>query len=566
MEDLDNRVGGRGFGPSKVRAGWYANDRGDRHEKRWSRRLRLGRLIVVLSRIGAAFAFAIVLGQEVQAAPCSGLTGVYVGHIKMPDEQLDAELNLFCDAGTYKAQFFTSQNDFQSEQVKGEKGHITIKYDDGVSAGVVNLENKIGSSDLTGTLSVGGQTIDFSLKRIGPATSATALLPTFDLTPAQWREDLHRLAVQLPKVHANAFYSLSRAEFDAEARALDQRIEKSNADEIYIGLKIITKSIGDGHTGIGDPPDRRVMPIQFGHFGKEFRVVAVGPGLDAALGKQLVKVGDLPIAEVWERVLRTTAQKELDDLRNGDGLVYLSRGYALHGLDVIPDRNFAVYTLEDDHGRQSEVRVQGLPEGRSVPMKTIYSDKLLRIKNADDPFWCQSIPGANSLYCGWHSYQGLSEKGAKLSEQIKRLRPEKLIIDMRDNGGGDNSVGYTSIVQPIKADTRLNSQGHLYVLVGPLTFSAAMNNAAQFQDETKAILVGETIGERPNSYQEPRQFHLPNSHLVIRASTRWYAFRPHGPNKVSPNKEIIPSWNDVTESRDPVLDWALKQPIPRSRD
>jgi hypothetical protein len=139
-------------------------------------------------------------------------------------------------------------------------------------------------------------------------------------------------------------------------------------------------------------------------------------------------------------------------------------------------------------------------------------------------------------------------------------KPAKLIIDMRDNGGGDNTVGYGALVAPIKARADLNARGHLYVLVGPLTFSAAMNNAAQFQDETRAILVGQTIGERPNSYQEPRQFQLPNSHLVVRASTLWYAFRKSGPNVVAPEKEIIPSWDDVKAGRDPVLDWVLAQP------
>jgi hypothetical protein len=86
-----------------------------------------------------------------------------------------------------------------------------------------------------------------------------------------------------------------------------------------------------------------------------------------------------------------------------------------------------------------------------------------------------------------------------------------------------------------------------------------MNNAAQFQDETRALLVGETIGEKPNSYQEPRQFTLPNAHLAVRYSTLWYAFRKSGPNLVAPDKEIIPTWADAKAGRDPVLDWVLAQ-------
>jgi hypothetical protein len=129
---------------------------------------------------------------------------------------------------------------------------------------------------------------------------------------------------------------------------------------------------------------------------------------------------------------------------------------------------------------------------------------------------------------------------------------------MRDNGGGDNTIGDAQLVKPLKASA-YNARGRLFILIGAETFSAAMNNAAQFQDETAAILVGETIGEKPNSYQEPRQFRLPNSHLIVRASTRYYAFRKTGENAVRPNKEIIPTWDDVRTGRDPVLDWVLAQ-------
>jgi hypothetical protein len=169
------------------------------------------------------------------------------------------------------------------------------------------------------------------------------------------------------------------------------------------------------------------------------------------------------------------------------------------------------------------------------------------------------LPDDNAVYCGWRSYQDLAANAKAMFTLIDRSQPRKLIIDMRDNGGGDNTVGYSELIKPIEGRAYLNRKGHLFVLIGPLTFSAAMNNAAQFADETNAILAGETIGERPNSYQEPRQFRLPNSHLVIRASTLYYEFRKHGENAVRPDKEIIPTWDDVKSGRDPVLDWVLAQ-------
>ena len=52
---------------------------------------------------------------------------------------------------------------------------------------------------------------------------------------------------------------------------------------------------------------------------------------------------------------------------------------------------------------------------------------------------------------------------------------------------------------------------------------------------------------------------LPNSHLVVRYSTRYYKFVERGENAIRPDQEIIPSWEEFKSGRDPVLDWILHQ-------
>jgi hypothetical protein len=493
------------------------------------------------------------------ADPCAGPAGLYRGVAASPDgTRIEVTVNLMCEGGLYGAQFFTPSGDFNGAAVSFAGGHLTAKIDTGVALGDVDLTQT--GDRLAGRFDIGGERGSLTLTRLGPTLAADATAPRLDLTAAQWREDVRALAVELPKLHANAFASLSRNEFDAEVAALDRRAGSANGDEMWVGLQQIAKSIGDGHTGVGAPPDRRVLPIEVGRFGEDFRITAVGPGLNAALGARIVEIGGVPIGKVWAKVMTLTAREELAPLREGDALVYLARGYALHGLGVTADRNHARYTLRDDTGRLFNIDVAGLGPGDTVKMTSGHARTALRFEKPGDPFWCENRPADRALYCSWRSYQDLGARARTMFAMVDAARPAKLIIDMRDNGGGDNTVGYAALVKPIEARSDLDARGHLYVLVGPLTFSAAMNNAAQFQDETRAILVGQTIGERPNSYQEPRQFRLPNSHLVVRASTLWYAFRKHGPNVVAPDKEIIPTWNEVRSGRDPVLEWVLSQP------
>ncbi|HEY2446068.1 MAG TPA: hypothetical protein VGI20_10050 [Rhizomicrobium sp.] len=506
----------------------------------------------------AALVFSILGAASAPAAPCDGPTGLYEGSAKSSDgTTTDVTLNLLCNGGRLRSQFFTSAGDFEGSDTKLAGAHVTANFDTGAGLGMVDFALK--DRTLAGVFELAGDKGEMVLKQSGNALAADAMTPRLDLTPTQWHTDVHAFATELPRRHANAFFSLSRPAFDAEVAALDRRADSANGDEMLVGLQQIAKSIGDGHTGVVAPPDRRPMPIEIDRFGKDFRITSVGPGLDDALGARILKIGGVPIREVWTGVMTLTPRSELATLREGNALVYLARGYALHGLGVTPDRDHAVYTLESDSGRVFDVDVKGLAPRADVPMKSGYQKTALRFLEPDEPFWCTSLVKNRSVYCAWHSYQALKARAAAMFSLVDSVKPKKLVIDMRDNGGGDNTVGYASLVKPIISRPGLNARGHLYVLVGPLTFSAAMNNAAQFQDQTRAILVGQTIGERPNSYQEPRQFRLPNSHLVVRASTRWYAFRRKGPNVVAPDKEITPSWNDVKNGRDPAMDWVLSR-------
>ncbi len=68
-------------------------------------------------------------------------------------------------------------------------------------------------------------------------------------------------------------------------------------------------------------------------------------------------------------------------------------------------------------------------------------------------------------------------------------------------------------MEPLRKLPEVNARGHLFVLIGTDTFSAGTYNAAQSHSHNAAVLVGETIGERPNSCQEADQFLLPPSRI-----------------------------------------------------
>src|SRR5947209_18810855 len=72
------------------------------------------------------------------------------------------------------------------------------------------------------------------------------------------------------------------------------------------------------------------------------------------------------------------------------------------------------------------------------------------------------------------------------------------------------------------------AKGHLFVITGRLTFSAAMNLASRLEHETHATFVGEPTDSRPNHYGDAVTPTLPASGSTVRVSTRhWRNPKPN---------------------------------------
>jgi hypothetical protein len=387
-----------------------------------------------------------------------------------------------------------------------------------------------------------------------PAYSQTENL---DLSAAQWREDLAFLAHELPARHASAFHFTPREQFEAAVASLDAQVAHLNSDAIWTGMQRIVALVGDGHTFLREPRDAANLPIEIARFGEDYRISSVVAGLENALGGRVLKVHETPISRAAELILPLAARDENPPLAQSFVEDALSTGATLHGLGITPDRNAARYTLADDAGREFNVDVQAVAPGTRFTSIRPFKQPPLYRENPDSRFWCKYLPDARTLYCNVRAMQNLYIASKELLALVAQHNPDKLAIDLRQNGGGDYTVGERWLVHPIRDMASINRRGHLFVLVGAVTFSAAMNNAAQFRSQTAALLVGQTIGEKPNSYAEVRGMTLPNSHLTVRYSTRYYKFSQGPENVIRPNREIVPSWADYAAGRDPVLEWVL---------
>jgi hypothetical protein len=352
----------------------------------------------------------------------------------------------------------------------------------------------------------------------------------------------------------NAFHFTSREHFEAAVSELDHKLPQLDAAHIYVGMMRIVNSIGDGHTYLRFPDASEDFPLSVARFGSEYRVVCAAPRFAKAIGGRLLAINDTPIDRVHDLILAVTPLDETPQYREALVSHWMTIGILLHGLDMTPSSNAARFQLVDDRGAKYLVELQ--PD-RMRERQWAYVKPPLFRERPDETFWYTWLPDARTVYCNWRSYKNLREKSQGLLELIEKERPDKLVVDLRQNGGGDYFVGLAQMVGRIRNLKEINRKGHLFVLIGPFTFSAAMSNAAHFRQKTAATLVGLPIGEKPNSYQEARRTTLPNSHLTLSYSVRLYKFVEAGENMIRPDREIETTWADFKAGRDPVLESVL---------
>ena len=386
--------------------------------------------------------------------------------------------------------------------------------------------------------------------------------PHLNLSTEQWREDIEFFSRELPRRHGSAFHSLPRERFEVEINAILRDLPGLDGDAVFVPLMRVANLVGDGHTNLLSPKDRPIFPVQLRRFEADYRVAAAEPGSERLLGARAVAIAGRPIGEVHDLLWPLTPADETPELRELLVTAYVSNGLLLHGGGVIPERNRAQLGFIDDLGNPFTQTVEASPAVDRASWARIPKSFPLSEQRPGDAFWFSFLSEAKTTYVSFRGYDGLGANAKALFAALERDHPDKLVIDLRHNGGGDYTVGLEHLVEPLRRVEFVNKRGHLYVLVGAATFSAAMNNAAHFRERTAAILVGETIGERPNSYQEPREVKLPNSRLILRVSTQYYAFVHDSENVIRPDRTIIPTWSEFEAGRDPVLEWVLAAPVP----
>lgn len=390
------------------------------------------------------------------------------------------------------------------------------------------------------------------------AMTAHAEDPLPRLTAEQWRADIRFLASEIARHHRDPYHAITKSEFDGRVGALVGRVPDADEDEIVVGLQSLAAAIGDGHTFLAASERYRRYPLRLFWYGNELRVVGTTAASRAALGKRVVALNELPVAAVDTRLQALIPQRESAWYRLNASADLFTQVEPLAALGIVPRSGQATLILAHDDGTRFALTIA--PDVRPTWIAAAKRMSLHRSR-ADEPFWFTYLPGKAAVYVSFRSFHQLEHNAAALFSFINARRVDKLVVDLRHNGGGNYTEGRKHLLYPLQFMPAINRAGRLFVIIGRGTFSAGMTMATDFRRETEAILVGEPTGAKPYGYQENHGFTLPNSKLQGSAAKLLYRFDSPEVEAVFPDQRVDPDWATDRAGGDAALDWILNQPV-----
>ena len=392
------------------------------------------------------------------------------------------------------------------------------------------------------------------------ATPSTAA----ELPKDQWRENLAFLAKELPARHIDLFFHLPRPDWETRVATLEKAIDNLSDLRIRIELTKLVAAVGDSHTGIDalTVADSRYIYLGYREFPDGLYIIDTIAPYKQAMGARVVAIDGMPVDEVRRRIDPLVAA-ENDIVRRTRRRVFLPNATVLRELGVVRNPGQVEFTFERD-GRTFPMLVKTLPAYARIPQAerpapVRLPDPLpLWLKHRDTPYWWEYLGESGTLYLQYNS----CVNGPKLSfadftrqvvEQARRLPPQRLVIDLRHNSGGNSSVS-DPLMAAISSEKSLRPAAGTYVLIGEATYSSGEFVALELKRSHKAILVGEPAGQKPNAYGDIRPFQLPHGGITVMYSTKRFHMMPASdPPALMPDRLVTISAADYLSGRDPVL-------------
>ncbi|KAA3635485.1 MAG: hypothetical protein DWQ02_09840 [Bacteroidetes bacterium] len=397
----------------------------------------------------------------------------------------------------------------------------------------------------------------------------------------KWQEDLQFLQHTVHKDYDFLFKKVSQRDFDAAVKNLYSEIPTMEEHEIIVGFSRIISMFGYGHTSLWLYP--RGEHGKFNFHQVPFNMMAFSDGIYLqgvhkdyynGLGAQVLEVEGMPVKEALKRV-KPVFPAENDQFFKAYGLNYLGIPEILHAQKITKELKPEVtLTLKKDgltfRQTYKAAKIDKFPGHYGYVFKDDNwlsareeGDLPLYLTDLEKIYFFEYLPEHKTVYVRQSQIQddpseAIPEFYGRVFKFIEENDVEKLVIDVRLNGGGNNYKNKPVVKGVIRSD-KINHPGKFFVITGRRTFSACQNLVNELSNYTEVTFVGEPTGENINFYGDVNNVDLPNSGITVRLSFAWWQDKPQweGGPWTAPHLAVEMSFDEYKNNQDPVLQTAL---------
>jgi hypothetical protein len=401
-------------------------------------------------------------------------------------------------------------------------------------------------------------------------------------TPDKWREDLTFMAREMESTHKNLFHTMTRQQFEAAVKNLDQRIPTLQRHQIIVEMMKIVAMVDDGHSNIYPTRDAKIafhsLPVQLYIFRDGMFVRAAKKENADLVGARIVRIGSATVEEAIARVGPLVGKDSEMGLKFF-ATYLLAMPEILHAVGLSDSIESANFTIERS-GKQETISlkpsgpvqilpadtdVSWIPQEGWVDMREAATPPLW-LRDINNAFWYEYLPGSRTVYAqinhvGNKKDETLAAFATRLTTFVDTNPVDKLIIDLRLNRGGNGELLKPLEVALLKS--KIDQPGRLFILMGRSTWSASQFFLNWMEKYSSAVFVGEPSGSVGNVYGDSRRITLPNSGITVRVSVYyWQDWAPWDTRlSFGPNVAAELSSSDYKTNNDPALNAALRYTV-----
>lgn len=410
---------------------------------------------------------------------------------------------------------------------------------------------------------------------------------------AQWEEDVvyfansylghhpllsdRRYLIYYPseKSDNGKFYDETlQKDFIAGINALIPEISQLTDNQIIGRMMMLLALLEDAHTGLG-LPSSDLFPISFIAMYEEdeyvYYVNILPSEHEDLLFTTLVSINGYPLNDIIEQIRSIRGIENDYGLYGSCGNGYLGGDLAnniiLETLGIIdPGSSSVVYTLQMTDGTTTDLELDLVGNKRiryvSHTPEDAYSVSYGTASNNN--YWFTTTLDNHTLFLRINSFQvdaynDYGTLGNKLNLAYQQEDGfDKIIIDLRDNGGGYTGFGYMRLLTVLRSYDCSN----IYILINSGSYSQSTFFVADVMNMLEGVtIVGTPSGQNTEFYAGMTyEYVMPNSEIICKMPTGFCDIFPEEEcGRLIPDVVIWPTIEDYLNCTDAILEYVLNQ-------